>query len=258
MSPISKPSPATAISLVALFVALGGTGLAASRLPRNSVGSAQVINGSLQTSDLSSGAVSSLKGKSGAQGPQGAQGSTGTQGPQGASGPQGQQGAAGPQGATGPQGVQGASGSPGVAGRDGAAIAARVRSSDTVFTPTNGAQIEIPLTGKAWTQEVTDLDELPFGELTYTAPTSDSCGATGFALLSLEITVGGRSFFTQVTSLRDGGTRTATLGAPGYFFEPAAPTARSATAMVSSGCDSVSLHPSFVIHDLRFDVLRAS
>ena len=149
-------------------------------------------------------------------------------------------------------------GAPESRGRDGAAIAARVRSSDTVFTPTNGAQIEIPLTGKAWTQEVTDLDELPFGELTYTAPTSDSCGATGFALLSLEITVGGRSFFTQVTSLRDGGTRTATLGAPGYFFEPAAPTARSATAMVSSGCDSVSLHPSFVIHDLRFDVLRAS
>ena len=36
------------ISLIALFVALGGTGYAAVALPRNSVGSAQVIDGSLK------------------------------------------------------------------------------------------------------------------------------------------------------------------------------------------------------------------
>jgi hypothetical protein len=42
------PSPAIAIALVALFAALGGTGYAVVRLvPRNSVGSAQVVNGSL-------------------------------------------------------------------------------------------------------------------------------------------------------------------------------------------------------------------
>ena len=49
-----RPSPATIISLVALFVALGGTGYAAVALaPKNTVGSAQVINGSLQKIDLS-------------------------------------------------------------------------------------------------------------------------------------------------------------------------------------------------------------
>jgi len=48
------PSPATMISLAALFVALGGTGYAAVALaPKNSVGSAQVINGSLLKKDLS-------------------------------------------------------------------------------------------------------------------------------------------------------------------------------------------------------------
>ena len=52
------PSPSLAISLVALFVALGGTGYAVVRLvPRTSVGSAQVVNGSLRKVDLSKKAV---------------------------------------------------------------------------------------------------------------------------------------------------------------------------------------------------------
>ena len=58
-----RPSPATIISLVALFVALGGTSYAAIALaPNNSVGSAQVINGSLLKKDLSRKTVAALKG----------------------------------------------------------------------------------------------------------------------------------------------------------------------------------------------------
>ena len=49
-----RSRPAIIVSLVALFVALGGTGYAAFAVPRNSVGSAQVIKGSLQKGDLSS------------------------------------------------------------------------------------------------------------------------------------------------------------------------------------------------------------
>ena len=50
------------IALLALFFALGGTAVAASNLlPRNSVGSAQVINGSLQKKDLAGKAVKALK-----------------------------------------------------------------------------------------------------------------------------------------------------------------------------------------------------
>jgi hypothetical protein len=86
------------LALLALFVALGGTSFAAGNalLPRNSVGTKQVVNGSLQTSDLSKTARAVLKGSRGARGPagppggQGATGATGTAGAQGAQGPPGQ------------------------------------------------------------------------------------------------------------------------------------------------------------------------
>jgi hypothetical protein len=79
------------LALLALFVALGGTAAAASNalVPRNSVGSAQVINGSLQKGDLSGKAVKALKGNRGAQGAPGAQGPAGPQGAQGPQGPPG-------------------------------------------------------------------------------------------------------------------------------------------------------------------------
>src|SRR6185503_14830348 len=111
-----RPSPATVISLVALFVALGGTGYAAVQLaPRNSVGSTQVINGSLQKVDLSKKAVTALKGNRGARGPAGAQGAAGPAGAAGATGPAGAVGATGPVGASGPAGSVGATGPAGSA-----------------------------------------------------------------------------------------------------------------------------------------------
>jgi hypothetical protein len=91
------------LALFALFLALGGTSFAASNalLPRNSVGTQQVINGSLQTNDLSNKARKALKGDGGPRGPAGVQGAPG------ATGAQGLQGAPG---ATGAQGLQGAPG----------------------------------------------------------------------------------------------------------------------------------------------------
>jgi hypothetical protein len=104
-----RPSLATVISLVALFVALGGTSYAAIALaPKNSVNSASVINGSLQKTDLSKKAVAALKGNRGAKGAQGAQGPAGAAG---AAGPAGAAGGAGPVGATGPAGAPGAAAS---------------------------------------------------------------------------------------------------------------------------------------------------
>jgi hypothetical protein len=97
-------------ALLALFVALGGSSYAAHAaatklLPKNSVGSAQVINGSLQKVDLSKRAFAALKD---------------TRGAQGLPGPQGLQGAAGPAGLPGPQGLQGDTGAAGVPGQPGA------------------------------------------------------------------------------------------------------------------------------------------
>ena len=99
------------LALLALFVALGGTSVAAGNavLPRNSVGAAQVVNGSLRTSDLSVKARSALRGERGSTGPAGAQGA---QGPPGATGAPGLAGATGPQGVAGPQGPAGPTGPP--------------------------------------------------------------------------------------------------------------------------------------------------
>jgi hypothetical protein len=88
------------VGLLALFVALGGTTYAASSalLPNNSVGTKQVVNGSLQTKDLSKQARKALKGNRGLRGltgAQGAQGATGAQGAKGDKGDTGAQGAAG-------------------------------------------------------------------------------------------------------------------------------------------------------------------
>jgi hypothetical protein len=81
-----KPSPALVISLVALFVALGGTSYAAIRLPKNSIGTKQLKDGAVTRSKISSGTISSLRGQTGPQGPQGIQGPRGLQGVQGVKG----------------------------------------------------------------------------------------------------------------------------------------------------------------------------
>ncbi len=85
------------LALFALFFALGGTSFAAGEalLPRNSVGTKQVINGSLQTNDLSKTARSALKGNRGLRGPAGAQGAQGATGATGATGAPGAQGVPG-------------------------------------------------------------------------------------------------------------------------------------------------------------------
>ena len=88
------------VALFALFFALGGTSFAATGavLAKNSVGTRQVIDGSLQTSDLSKAARNTLKGNRGPAGPAG---------PAGQAGPAGAPGAQGATGATGPPGIQG-------------------------------------------------------------------------------------------------------------------------------------------------------
>jgi hypothetical protein len=97
---------ANVVSCLALFIALGGTGYAAFKLPRNSVGARElrpnavgyseladdavrgdnVRDGSLDLRDLSSGARRTLAGERGATGPQGVPGPAGVSGANGAPG----------------------------------------------------------------------------------------------------------------------------------------------------------------------------
>jgi hypothetical protein len=91
---LRAPSPAMLVALTALFVALGGTGYAATRLlPRNSVGEHQLRNSAvtghkirphtIHLSDIATSTRNSLRGQTGPQGAQGGQGPAGPQGPPG-------------------------------------------------------------------------------------------------------------------------------------------------------------------------------
>lgn len=92
--PRIRLSPATVIACTALAVALGGTGYAATVLPRNSVGTAQIRtdavtsakirNGTLVRADFRRGQLTA-----GARGPRGPAGSAGPAGPTGPAGPAG-------------------------------------------------------------------------------------------------------------------------------------------------------------------------
>jgi hypothetical protein len=146
-----KLSPAMVIACLALAVALGGTSYAAMRLPRNSVGTAQlrsnavtsakVRNNSLLIRDFRRGQIPrGPVGETGPAGPQGPVGPAGPQGPAGPAGPagpsggggggpagpqgpQGPAGPAGPAGAAGPRGPQGPRGATGARGASGTANA---------------------------------------------------------------------------------------------------------------------------------------
>ena len=80
-----------AVAMLALFIALTGTTYAASTalIGKNTVASPQVVNGSLQTKDLSGKARKALKGNRGLRGLTGAAGAAGAAGARGATGPKG-------------------------------------------------------------------------------------------------------------------------------------------------------------------------
>jgi hypothetical protein len=72
---------ANVMSVIAVFIALGGAGYAASRLPKNSVGPKQIRNGAVNERKLSASAKAALTGAKGDQGPQGPTGPKGPAGP---------------------------------------------------------------------------------------------------------------------------------------------------------------------------------
>jgi hypothetical protein len=89
-----RPSPALVIAMIALFVAMGGTGYAALKLPKNSVGATQIKTGAVGSAEVKDGALK-LKDFGSGQIPAG---------PRGATGPAGTNGLNGHDGATGPRG----------------------------------------------------------------------------------------------------------------------------------------------------------
>ncbi len=96
---------ANVIATLALFLALGGAAVAATQLPRNSVGTGQLKPEAVTAGKIAKKARKKLQGNTGPAGPQGPQGKTGKTGPKGATGAKGAQGVPGPKGATGDTGT---------------------------------------------------------------------------------------------------------------------------------------------------------
>jgi hypothetical protein len=93
-----RPSPALVLATLALAVALGGTGYAATSLPANSVGPRQLQNNAVSSTKVKNGSLLKVDFKKGQipAGPKGSPGAPGAPGAQGPKGPTGAQGPAGP------------------------------------------------------------------------------------------------------------------------------------------------------------------
>jgi len=125
------PSPSTVVAAAAIFVALGGTAMAANGLIHaadiapGAVTSLALRDGGVEPNDLSKRTRAlladgqGLPGAKGDDGPSGGPGANGANGPNGAEGPKGGNGANGANGANGPNGANGVNGIDGADGADG-------------------------------------------------------------------------------------------------------------------------------------------
>jgi hypothetical protein len=134
---LRPPSASLLISCLALVMSMSGMAYAATALPRNSVGSAQIRDGAVGSSDVHDYSLLKRDFKPG-QLPAGPTGATGPAGPAGPEGPQGPQGATGPAGATGPVGPAGPRGLTGATGPQGPA------GPQGATGPSNGYQAVMP------------------------------------------------------------------------------------------------------------------
>jgi hypothetical protein len=131
---------ANVMSTIAVFAALGGGAYAAVKLPKNSVGAAQIKANAVSASKVRDGSLTA-KDFAKAQLPAGAAGETG---PAGATGPQGQKGDAGAAGSDGTDGADGAAGAPGTArayglvGATGTLSATKRKNVVAVTNPVTG------------------------------------------------------------------------------------------------------------------------
>jgi hypothetical protein len=208
------------VSTLCLFVLLGGGAYAALTIPKNSVGSKQIKDGSVALKDIESKARDEL------------------------------------QGAAGAQGTPGSPGAPGAAGADGSVVVARPHSTAGATTTDAGTLIPIPMTANTWTQGASETDELPYsGKITYTPPISPGCGSPGaLGIINLYFKVNGNSVAAaQISTLLDGVQRTVQFGSPSLLPEPGAATARTLTLEVNDLCPAPG--DNFQVSAISFNVV---
>jgi hypothetical protein len=243
-----RPTPASIIAVVALFVALGGTAVAASRYIITS------------TSQIKPSVLKDLRGHNGATGPAGATGQAGAAGQAGAQGVPGSAGTAGEKGATGNEGPSGKPGEPGPPGASGTTIVARARSAGAVTSATETPTAD-PLTGDVWTQGAEELDQLVL-QFAVTMPAETECthkvgqngllSYTGIATIRLDGTPRWKSYLSARAS-----ETTETIEGSIWLFEPGNVTSHTLTAEVTDECGAGGGNSGghFKIDSISIDVL---
>jgi Collagen triple helix repeat (20 copies) len=203
------------VAYLALFFALCGTsyGAAASLLPKNSVSSAQVVNGSLQRVDLSAATLRALHG---ARGTRGAEGIQGPQGPPGERGAQGLQGAQGAQGAPGTARAFGLVNDVGQLSRSTGVTNVDIPSVG-VFCLTLAPRIDTGKTGLVATPD-SDDDSTKFGDNVDQTFVEWVSGAEDCRTGDLEVRTGIRSISTDGSPDADVRTITTEPLDEGFFF----------------------------------------
>ena len=245
-----RPTPATIIAVVALFVALGGTAVAASRYIITS------------TSQIKPSVLKELRGHDGATGPAGATGQAGAAGQAGAPGVPGSAGTAGEKGATGNEGPSGKPGEPGPPGASGTTIVARARSAGAITSATETPTAD-PLTGGAWTQGAEELDQLVL-KIELTVPSEAECthkiGEHSFTVPQghATIQVDGKQQ-TEIGLAASPSEKTETVEGSSWLFEPGKATSHTLTAELTDQCGVGGGNSGghFKIDSISIDVLGA-
>jgi hypothetical protein len=224
---IDRLTYANVIATVALFVALGGGAYAALKVPKNSVGSAQIRNGKVKAPDLARGSVTPAKIRGGL-----AAGGNGPPGPAGPAGPTGR------------------------AGRDGAAHITTFRHTST-WPVTQVQNLNNPafvptVTGGSWTQPPGALDWF-FGRFLVTASSQCQDPSEG---ISYQVRMG-NTIIAEGEAIATGtsGQWQAIAFRPQYAWlaPPAQATQREITFYIGELCPQGA----WTLNELRVDVIRA-
>ena len=184
----SRCTYANVVATLALFLALGGVGYAATSLPANSVGSAQLKPDAVTGAKVKNGSLRSADFKKG-QLPKGAKGATGATGP------------------AGPAGVAGPAGAPGAAGT--ALGYALVKADGTLDATRSSANITAAMVTNA-SASASCFHDLPF-TVKNTIATAQYDGGLGTAGEMVQAAVAGAGFTSDC-----GGVANTTVEVAGY------------------------------------------
>jgi collagen triple helix repeat protein len=221
---IHRPTPATGIALLALFVALGGTGYAAVKLGKNTVGTAQLKNNAVTGAKVKNGSLAAAD--FGGTLPSGAQGPKGDTGPKGDAGAKGDPGNNGTNGSNGTDGTDGTDGVRGPTGPSGATLKPKVTGgSQTTSGP-------ITLTNDSWTQSANGPEQV-FYKVVWTPPAGGCTNNPGPAGAALTVKLDGVQVQSQQAGV--GAGQQTTLGTTG-LPSPGSTTQHNVSVEIVDNC----------------------